>query len=900
MTAPQRDKDDVRNSTATCISFSTTKQADSLEYLSQTLFQALWQIASGARPRLVVTEKKNDTQSGDTGANHQPMIINNCLPSLVAWHQVLRETVACRGRNAGLLSTTPPHNNQDEKKHHNVRHGKPWDIEVRLAASLYKRLTSRLSATQRRNKNTTQDNTVVTLLLTSDHGVVRPVSSAVALAQLIWTTAEPPAWRGTVSPQDAVVRVVTPARQAVLQAAGLAPCPHCAAWKQSLWWHVQTQHGTTHATAKEAAPCTERALVVYKPESSLVTQVQHAQPSQPSTKETFGTPNNDDTDKHRIPAKSATEHSRRAQAFTYAQNGQLKELQHAVAQGWVDAVHDVDDKGATLLHWAAGSGYVEVVQYLIQECRCPPRQGQQGKRRGFAGRTALHWACRKGHLAVVQYLVEVTQGAAVHDTTADGTAAVAWAAWQGHDDILHYLYDHTTVNLRALNSFGCNALLWAAQGTASSATVQWLVDTAQCPLLHVNDNRHGVLHKAAQRNRPEIVAWFQSYVMATFSTVDDVGRNADQILGLIAPDREGCTPSDLAGMEGHDKVAAQVQECERLLWHLVSPCAFPLSWKNAFDPTAVPGDYGPGCGVARLCELHQQIMTCSSSNEPKMDAPREKETAAPSTPVALATRAPKSLLFNFPVLLTIMVLLAASVTTEASILYDGHRQTLEDATAELPEDNPFKVVPEAFVIGPTVFPKPSDVQHLDPRNDSNNQQPLVPYLQPILGRHRPSKDAVLLFASEYRLENYVLFVESLRATGFTGDICMVIHPIHDWQGKPRLQEYLQSYALSSSDGEKDDTDDGEPHVVVYAPKPDCFNMERQHVDSSKGGTRTCLFHNLYGKQDTETGSIVPVLDPRSDRTVSSLVAFSPLSVVCRVRCFGLTHLPIGLLRLPGC
>lgn len=164
------------------------------------------------------------------------------------------------------------------------------------------------------------------------------------------------------------------------------------------------------------------------------------------------------------------------------------------------------------------------------------------------------------------------------------------------------------------------------------------------------------------------------------------------------------------------------------------------------------------------------------------------------------------------------------------------------------DDNPFFTVPAARVFGPTSFPRPTDI----------SADLLVPYLEPIQGQHRSDQDAVLLFASEYTLNTYVLFIESLRATGFAGDICLVVHP-SDWD-KPAIREYLQSY--QGDDGE-------EPRVIVYAPTPHCYNMERHVVDSSKGGSRTCQFHNLYGRPQPD-GTLVGVRDPRPDRTVANI------------------------------
>lgn len=94
----------------------------------------------------------------------------------------------------------------------------------------------------------------------------------------------------------------------------------------------------------------------------------------------------------------------------------------------------MDQRGASPLMWAAGSGQLGIVRYLIEECGCEPSQPQKGKR-SFSGRTALHWAARNGHFPVVEYLVcycELDLEAA----TIDGTTAFCWASWQGHLPIM--------------------------------------------------------------------------------------------------------------------------------------------------------------------------------------------------------------------------------------------------------------------------------------------------------------------------------------------------------------------------------------------------------------------------------------------------------------------------------
>ena len=123
-------------------------------------------------------------------------------------------------------------------------------------------------------------------------------------------------------------------------------------------------------------------------------------------------------------------------------------------------------------------------------------------------------------------------------------------------------------------------------------------------------------------------------------------------------------------------------------------------------------------------------------------------------------------------------------------------------------------------------------------------------MQPVLGKHRPDQDAVLAFAAEYELRRYVLFIETLRNTGFTGDIVLSVSEL-DLQNT-EIRAYLSS----------------DPGVVVYAPKFACFNFEKEEVESMKGGIRICQCHQLWAVQETD-GTTTPIPDPRPPRTVAT-------------------------------
>jgi hypothetical protein len=165
----------------------------------------------------------------------------------------------------------------------------------------------------------------------------------------------------------------------------------------------------------------------------------------------------------------------------------------------------------------------------------------------------------------------------------------------------------------------------------------------------------------------------------------------------------------------------------------------------------------------------------------------------------------------------------------------------------------FRFHPDVQVIGPTTFPRPTDFRSRDDksqqRDTDTTQAKLVPHMKPVLGKHRADRDAVFALAAELDLRYYMIFVQSLRRTGFDGDIVLSVSPL-DLKNE-------QVYDFFSSD----------PGIVVYVPTLSCFNFEGEEVDSVKGGMRLCKVPHLYARQDID-GSITPVDDPRPARTVA--------------------------------
>mmetsp|Transcript_45668 Transcript_45668/g.97070 ORF Transcript_45668/g.97070 Transcript_45668/m.97070 type:complete len:721 (-) Transcript_45668:21-2183(-) len=125
-------------------------------------------------------------------------------------------------------------------------------------------------------------------------------------------------------------------------------------------------------------------------------------------------------------------------------------------------------------------------------------------------------------------------------------------------------------------------------------------------------------------------------------------------------------------------------------------------------------------------------------------------------------------------------------------------------------------------------------------------------LQPAFGSHRPSSDAILVFAEGYDLSIYLAFMESLIKTGYSGDVVLSISS--EEKLKPNVKEYLQSKNAET----------GGVNVVAYEVNWSCFKKSGEEASSSGEGINHCKMNNAFG--DAAGNSIS---DPREPRPVAT-------------------------------
>jgi hypothetical protein len=166
----------------------------------------------------------------------------------------------------------------------------------------------------------------------------------------------------------------------------------------------------------------------------------------------------------------------------------------------------------------------------------------------------------------------------------------------------------------------------------------------------------------------------------------------------------------------------------------------------------------------------------------------------------------------------------------------------------------FEPSDEIRVNGPSHFPKPT-------RKIDDNATVIV---EPTFGAHRPDADAIMAYAEGYQLGYYMMFMETLAATGYSGDVVLAI--ADDSYVQKDVVDYLRTYS--------DHYDQNKPNLVVYQlplvcdGEPD--NIRRVTKRGDTDTFQMCRLSHVYGWKD-ELGHVTGTAhDPRDGRVVATL------------------------------
>ena len=225
-------------------------------------------------------------------------------------------------------------------------------------------------------------------------------------------------------------------------------------------------------------------------------------------------------------------------------------LHWAATRGWLNIVQQLLDKyefhpmcrrndGATPLHDASYNGQLDVVQCLVTECKCDPMCKDN------AGILPLHLACQSGRLDVVQYLVTECKCDPVCKMN-DGSTPLHSACLNGHLDVVQYLITECKCDLMCKRDDGSTPLHSACYN-GHLDVVQYLITECKCdPVCKMNDGSTP-LHSASYNGHLDVVRY-----LITECKCDPMCK-----------DNNGYTPLHSASYNGHlDVVRYLITECK--------------------------------------------------------------------------------------------------------------------------------------------------------------------------------------------------------------------------------------------------------------------------------------------------------------------------------------------------
>ena len=238
--------------------------------------------------------------------------------------------------------------------------------------------------------------------------------------------------------------------------------------------------------------------------------------------------------------------------LTASRDGDLDELRRLIKSGEYDTCRDTGPNGETGLHWAAGSGHLDVLIFLVNV-------DGGGIERLLArdtrsGRNCIHWAARNGHRTLLEEMEtrwanstsSMDNGCDVHSKqqehqldfdclTFDGTTPLQLACYAGEMNAVSFLVERGCLpNWK--NNYGCNSLFFACIG-GQYIVCKHLYEECSVDAFAIQNQGHSALHKAAYTGSHEICTWLQ----------DVVGLDKQCLL----EDAKGHRANDLARMKGH-------------------------------------------------------------------------------------------------------------------------------------------------------------------------------------------------------------------------------------------------------------------------------------------------------------------------------------------------------------
>ncbi|GAX16523.1 hypothetical protein FisN_7Lh246 [Fistulifera solaris] len=219
-------------------------------------------------------------------------------------------------------------------------------------------------------------------------------------------------------------------------------------------------------------------------------------------------------------------------------------------------LHTRDRHLSTAEHWAAGSGQLPCLRWILTKQReylVEETSHNRTKMRRRDGKTALHYAARNGHLPCIQYLVEQCDYE-INSMSGDGTTPFHLACFGAHLDVAQYLLRKGGAHVAHIsNDWKCSPAHWVTMTTNDSIDqvirfCEFLKTEVGVSFVTIQKQGHSPLHKAAQRLNRAIIEWMLQSIEE-----GGAGLSESELRLASQPDHGGHSPWDIWRSVGGDE-----------------------------------------------------------------------------------------------------------------------------------------------------------------------------------------------------------------------------------------------------------------------------------------------------------------------------------------------------------
>jgi ankyrin repeat protein len=223
-------------------------------------------------------------------------------------------------------------------------------------------------------------------------------------------------------------------------------------------------------------------------------------------------------------------------AILVAANGKdVRFMQDAIDKGGNVNAQYLDGSNISVLHRAAKTGCLEMVQLLIDS-------GADIHARSIAESTPLHYSAKYGHPAVANLLIN--SGADVYSTTGNGVTSLHYASKQGSVDVAELLINYGA-DVNSVSQSDFTPMHYAAIH-GKNKIIKLLIKVGTSAIIH-SKTSHGCtpLHYAAKYGGVKV-----------FKRLIAAGANINSV------DVDDRTPLHYAAVEGHDNIIGKCIDAE--------------------------------------------------------------------------------------------------------------------------------------------------------------------------------------------------------------------------------------------------------------------------------------------------------------------------------------------------